>query len=183
MAHIELTKLPIVGMTDNLFITNLQIDPTIKDTVVQNIKNGGDKQNRTSNVQALMTDWNMEREPGFAELENEITSIIHYLPNIISPHDNTAALQEMEIDAMWGMCYKKNDYTKVHDHWPATWSGVLYLDIPTDYAGTLFFPALEYNIEPVTGQLVIFSGTTMHGVKTIQSNGERLAISFNYNVK
>ena len=60
------------------------------------------------------------------------------------------------------------------------WSGVFYLAIPTDYAGTLFFPELEYNIEPVTGQLVIFSGDTLHGVKTIQSNGERLAVSFNY---
>ena len=183
MAHIELNTHPIVGASDSIFTTNLQIDSTIRDTIIRNIKDGGDKQNRTSNVQALMTDWKMQKEPGFVALEQEITSIINYIPKITKPLDNTAALQVMEINSMWGMCYKKNDYTRVHDHWPATWSGTFYLDIPTDYAGTLFFPELEHNIEPVTGQLVIFSGTTKHGVKTIQSNGERLAISFNYNVK
>jgi hypothetical protein len=181
MAHIELNQFPIVGISDNIFTANLQIDPTITNTITRNIKEGGDKQNRTSNVQAIMTDWNMQKEPGFAELEKEITDIIHYLPNIIRPNDDT--FHSMMIGNMWGICYKKNDYTKVHDHWPATWSGTFYLDIPTDYAGTLFFPALEHNIEPVTGQLVIFSGDTLHGVKTIQSNGERLAISFNYYVE
>ena len=119
------------------------------------------------------------------ELETEIASIVNYLPNVleINSPDGGVFNYSMEISDMWGICYKKNDYTRVHDHWPATWSGTFYLDIPTDYAGTLFFPELEHNIEPVTGQLVIFSGTTKHGVKTIQSNGERLAISFNYNVK
>ena len=184
MAHIELNKHPIVGASDSIFTANLQIDSTIRDTIIRNIKDGGDKQNRTSNVQALMTDWEMQKEPGFVDLETEIASIVNYLPNVleINSPDGGVFNYSMEISDMWGICYKKNDYTRVHDHWPATWSGTFYLDIPTDYAGTLFFPELEHNIEPVTGQLVIFSGTTKHGVKTIQSNGERLAISFNYNV-
>jgi len=180
MAHIELQKFSVVGASDNIFTANLQIDPTITDTIIRNIKDGGDKQKRTSNVQAIMTDWNMQKEPGFVEVEKEINSIINYLPKIFTP--TTDFWGTMKITDMWGMCYKKNDYAKVHDHWPATWSGTFYLDIPTDYAGTLFFPTLEHNIEPITGQLVIFSGATLHGVKTIQSNGERLAISFNYHM-
>jgi|TARA_R110000765_G_scaffold141830_1_gene242842 hypothetical protein len=177
MAHIELNNLPVVGASDNIFTANLTLDPTVKDTIIRTIKDGGDKQNRTSNVQAtIMTDWSMQNEPGFVDLEKEINSIINYIPKIFSDTRDSP----MVIGNMWGMCYKKNDYTKVHSHWPATWSGVFYLDIPTDYAGTLFFPELEHNIEPITGQLVIFSGTTKHGVDTIKSNGERLAISFNY---
>jgi hypothetical protein len=180
MAHIELNSLPIVGASDNIFTTNLTLDSTVKDTLIRTIKDGGDKQTRTSNVKAtIMTDWGMQNEPGFVDLEKEITSIINYIPNIIEPNWTTQNIP-MVIGNMWGMCYKKNDYTKVHDHWPATWSGTFYLDIPTDYAGTLFFPELEHNIEPITGQLVIFSGATKHGVDTIKSNGERLAISFNY---
>jgi len=176
MAHIELERFPVVGASDNIFTTNLTISSIIKDTIIRIIKDGGDKQNRTTNVQALMTSYFMQKEPGFAELETEITSIINYLPNVI----DLAFSGSMEISEMWGICYKKNDYTKVHDHWPNIWSGTFYVDIPTDYAGTLFFPELEHNIEPVTGQLVLFSGTTLHGVKTIKSNSERIAVSFNY---
>ena len=179
MAHIEASKFPLVGASDTIFTTHLNVNPTVTNSIIQNIKDGGDKQKRESNVKAcIMTDWKMQHEPGFIELEKEITDIINYLPNILEVKFTSL----MKITDMWGMCYKKNDYTKVHHHWPATWSGVFYLYIPTDYAGTLFFPTLEHNIEPVTGQLVIFSGTTQHGVKTIQSNGERLAVSFNYNM-
>ena len=178
MAHIELKQYPIQGASDNIFTANLKIDSTIKDTIIRTIKEGGDKQNRRSNVKAIMTDWQMQKEPGFVELEKEITSIINYLPEIFTPQ--SGFIGSMAIESIWGLLYKKNDYCTVHNHWPSVWSGTFYLDIPTDYAGTLFFPELEHHIEPVTGQLVIFSGTTRHGVKTFQSNGERLAVSFNY---
>jgi len=180
MAHIELNQFPLVGAVDNIFTTHLKLDSTIIDTIIKTIRDGGDKQNNKTNVKATMTDYFMQKEPGFVELENEITSIINYLPQIIMPNVFGGT---MNIADMWGMCYKKNDYTEVHNHWPAVWSGTFYLDIPTDYAGTLFFPKLEHNIEPVTGQLVIFNGTTLHGVKTIKSNSERLAVSFNYDYK
>ena len=57
---------------------------------------------------------------------------------------------------------------------------VFYLTVPSDYAGALMFPDLEHHIEPVTGQLVIFNGSTRHGVNTIKTSQERIAISFNY---
>ena len=180
MAHIDLQQYSRQDSSEDIFTAHLKLDSTIKDTIIRTIRDGGDKQNRKTNVKATMTNWDMQKEPGFAELEKELTSIINYLPEIPN-HYGSGSPAAMEIDGMWGLLYKKNDYTDVHSHWPAVWSGVLYLDIPTDYAGTLFFPELEHNIEPVTGQLVIFRGSTMHGVKTFQSNGERLAVSFNYN--
>jgi len=177
MANIECQKFP--GGFENVFTTNLNINSTITNTIIKTIRDGGDKQGRETNVKASMTDWHMEKEPGFFQLEKEINSIINYLPNVMI---SNISLQHtsMVVDQMWGMVYKKNDYTDFHNHWPSTWSGVFYLEIPNDYAGALVFPDLEHNIEPVTGQLVIFSGNTMHGVKTIQSNSERIAVSFNY---
>jgi hypothetical protein len=182
MAYIELQEFRIFEAYTNIFTAHLTIDPTIKDTIIRTIKDGGDKQNRQTNVKASMTDYRMQYEPGFVELEKEITSIINYLPEIVNPQakEGKGYGGFMEIRDMWGMVYKKNDYTDVHAHWPSVWSGSFYLDIPTDYAGTLFFPELEHHIEPITGQLVLFSGSTLHGVKTIQSNGERLVVSFNY---
>ena len=178
MAHIECDSFDVVNSSADIFTAHLTLDPAIKDTIIKTIKDSGDKQNRKTNVKADMTNWNMQEESGFRELEQEIASVIKYIPSITRPNDHSD--HPMEIKTMWGLCYKKNDYTDVHDHWPSIWSGTFYLDIPTDYAGTLFFPELEYDIEPVTGQLVIFRGATLHGVKTIQSNSDRIAISFNY---
>lgn len=183
MEHIEVEQFAVVGASADIYTANLTIDPKIKDTIIRTIKDGGDKQNRQTNVKAIMTDYSMQEEPGFVELEKEISSIINYLPEITrSRHAQARNPVPMEICHMWGMVYKKNDYTAIHDHWPSIWSGSYYLDIPTDYAGTLFFPELEHNIEPKTGQLVIFNGSTLHGVKTIQSNGERSVVSFNYSM-
>jgi len=182
MAHIEIQEFRVVEAYANIFTAHLTIDPIIKDTIIRTIKDGGDKQNRQTNVKASMTDWQMQKEPGFVELEKEIASIINYLPEIFNPNDDTFRLLSMEIEHMWGMVYKKNDYTNIHNHWPSVWSGTFYLDIPTDYAGTLVFPELEHSIEPITGQLVIFNGSLLHGVKTIRSSSERLAVSFNYHL-
>ena len=180
MAHIEHDSFDVVNSSADIFTAHLTLDPAIKDTIIKTIKDSGDKQNRKTNVKADMTNWNMQEEPGFRELEQEIDSIINYLPEIMRDKNPYLGTFPMEVGNMWGLCYKKNDYTDVHDHWPFVWSGSFYLDIPTDYAGTLFFPELEYDIEPVTGQLVIFRGAILHGVKTIQSNSDRIAISFNY---
>jgi len=182
MAHIEYQGFPLVGASENIFTAHLKIDSTITDTIIKTIRDGGDKQGRETNVQASMTDWAMQEEPGFVELEEEISSIINYIPNILSSNYNGDDTL-MVVDNIWGVLYKKNDYTNFHSHWPATWSGVFYLEIPNDYAGALVFPDLGHHIEPVIGQLVIFSGNTTHGVKTIQSNSERIAVSFNYLAK
>ena len=124
MAHIELQDFAVVKASANIFTANLTIDPTIKDTIIRTIKDGGDKQNRQTNVKASMTDWQMQNEPGFVELDKEITSIVNYLPEITRPNDISKF--NMEIRNMWGLAYKKNDYTDVHDHWPSVWSGSFY---------------------------------------------------------
>ena len=177
MSEIASQHFPLQG-ADSIFTTALQISTATKDTIIQTIRDSGDKANNPVGANACMTDLFMQNTPGFTELEKEINSVVEYLPNLI-PNCMTTPF-EVGITNMWGILYKKNDYIKVHNHWPSIWSGVFYLDIPKDYAGTLFFPELEHNIEPLTGQLVIFSGSTKHGVETIKSNGERLAVSFNY---
>ena len=78
MAHIEASKFPLVGASDTIFTTHLNVNPTVTNSIIQNIKDGGDKQKRESNVKAcIMTDWKMQHEPGFIELEKEITDIIN----------------------------------------------------------------------------------------------------------
>ena len=79
MAHIELNQYPVTGASENIFTAHLKIDSTITDTIIKTIRDGGDKQNNKTNVKATMTDYFMQKEPGFVELEEEISSIINYI--------------------------------------------------------------------------------------------------------
>ena len=69
MAHIEVDSFEISKASANIFTANLTLDSTTRETIIRTIKDGGDKQNRETNIKASMTDWYMQDEPGFAELE------------------------------------------------------------------------------------------------------------------
>jgi len=166
---------------DEIYSTELSISSSVRDTIIQTIRDTGDYEGNPEGANTCMTGFDMQTQPGFVELEKEVSEVVAYLPNLMEdPHAHQLPPFEVAVTNMWGLLYTKNDSVSVHAHWPAVWSGVFYLNIPKDYAGTLFFPELEHNIEPITGQLVVFSGHTRHGVETIKSNGERLAVSFNY---
>ena len=84
----------------------------------------------------------------------------------------------LQVSNLWGMMYKKGDYAIVHDHWPALWSGVFYMKVP-EKSGELFFPQLKQTIMPNENQLIIFNGSTRHGVKESFSDEKRICVSFN----
>lgn len=128
----------------------------------------------SSNVKAFMTDWRMQDKPGFDMLGHEITTRVTEISKK-KRGNNPIVLRDM-----WGLLYCTGESAVIHNHWPAAWSGVFYLEIPTDYSGALLFPNLEHHIEPVKNQLVIFEARTMHGVHTLKSTQERIAISFNF---
>ena len=73
---------------------------------------------------------------------------------------------------------KKGDHAIVHDHWPALWSGVYYLKVPNN-SGELYFPQLKQSFMPNENQLVLFNGSTRHGVKENLNDEERICVSFN----
>ena len=179
MAHIDINQYA-TSKKDSIYTTEIKLRPEIRNKIIETIKEG-DKQGYTSNVKACMTEWNMQDKPGFKELEEEIGGIVRYITEVMY-NSVTATPHNIAIGNMWGLLYTKGDSAKVHAHWPAVWSGVFYLDIPKDDAGALKFPDLDHAVEPETGELVIFSGSTKHGVDTIKSSGERLAVSFNYDV-
>ena len=79
---------------------------------------------------------------------------------------------------MWGMIYKKGEYARVHDHWPALWSGVYYIKAPKN-SGDIVFPHIKQQITPQDNMMIIFDGSTRHSVKENLSDEERVAVSFN----
>ena len=151
-------------------------DPKMDKQIKKIIDGQGDRQNNKSNVQAQMTEWVMQDQPGFKKLADIILkmavecSLKQYNRNI-----------QPEISDMWGMKYKSNDYTYTHDHWPALWSFAYYLNAPKGAPG-LFFPQMgeqggERQLEP--GLLIMFPGHIQHAVRKVIYKGYRYVVSAN----
>tara|TARA_R110001592_G_scaffold65009_3_gene199710 strand:- start:5056 stop:5697 length:642 start_codon:yes stop_codon:yes gene_type:complete len=153
-------------------------EPKMDKDIIKVINKQGDKQKHSSNVKAQMTEWIMNDKPGFDLLAKYISnmakevSLLQYnrkiLPNITD---------------MWGMKYKSEEYAVPHDHWPAIWSCVYYVNAPKEAPG-LFFPEMgeqggERQLEQ--GLLVMFPGHTKHGVRPKKFKGYRYVVSANIN--
>lgn len=159
-----------------LFILEATINnPEMDKNIIKIIDEQGDKQKMLTNVKAQMTEWNVGNKDGFKELVDIIKNLSIKASEIkykttINPY----------IKSIWGMKYKSFDYALPHDHFPATWACVYYINPPKDSPG-LYFPEENKEIEIHHGKLIIFEGNVLHEVKTKQFEGFRYVVSANIN--
>ena len=184
MIEIKRKDLPLKG-----FITTFECildEPKINKDIKKIIDKYGDRQNHKTNVKAQMTEWKMWHEPGFKQLANIVLDISRK----ISVAKYNRPINSM-LDNLWGMKYKSEEVAVAHDHWPAIWSFVYYLNAPKDAPG-LFFPEMgeqggERKIEP--GLLIFFEGHIKHAVRKNKFKGYRYVVSgnikekYSYNLK
>ena len=77
----------------------------------------------------------------------------------------------------WGAIYEKSDYTKRHNHFPAEFSCVIYLEAHENSAPIIFSGKLH--IQPKPNMLVLFPGILQHEVPA--TDGRRFVIAMNLN--
>ena len=148
----------------------------LHNTLIDTIKKHGDRQNKTTNVKAYMTDYKMHNEPGFKDVVNMALEISNLIAK--EKYNNTQMFGIVE--DLWGMIYRHGDYAISHDHWPAVFSGVYYIKVPKELkGGELYFPHFNKKIVPSEGLLVIFDGHVQHEVFELKGEGERMAVAFN----
>ncbi len=137
----------------------------------------GDVQQRKTNVKAAMTDWNSHSDPDFAELVSLVDE------TVISISDEYFFRPDIvwAVRSCWGAVYKKGDYTQLHDHYPATWSAVYYVEQPED-GSCLSFSGAKLSLLPQTGNLIIFPGNIEHEVPESTSNHDRVVVAMNFYV-
>lgn len=81
----------------------------------------------------------------------------------------------------WIAKYDKGDYSQIHSHFPATYSGCYYYDIG-DTESCHFFFDNDYNrcqLKIENGNLMIFPSYLKHGVTTNESNKTKFTVAFN----
>lgn len=108
------------------------------------------------------------------------------------------------VDSAWVNINQKYDYNVLHNHGDNFFSGVYYANVP-DNSGAIEFrhPSAAkaviswskfayqlngmnsdiLNIEPKTGQIIIFPSWLDHEVNRNNSDEERVSIAFNFKIK
>ena len=151
-------------------------DPKMDKELIKTIDEYGDRQNHTSNVKAQMTEWKMWHEPPFKKIADIALNVASTLgPKLYNRNINLQLIQ------LWGMKYKSNEEAIKHDHWPALWSFVYYINAPKNASG-LFFPDMgeqggERKLEP--GLMIFFEGHIKHSVRPSKFKGYRYVVSGN----
>ena len=93
---------------------------------------------------------------------------------------NLAALNmDLVVTDCWGIIYEGNqvDYTQRHNHFPAEFSCVVYLEADDESAPIIFSGRLH--IKPKPGMLVFFPGILIHEVPA--TAGKRVVLAMNLN--
>ena len=75
----------------------------------------------------------------------------------------------------WVMEYEKGNHTVKHNHWPATLSGIYYIDVEENSSPIIF--ENNFAIKPKNGMLLLFPSIVNHEVPP--TKGKRIVASFN----
>tara|TARA_Y100001937_G_scaffold13826_1_gene18374 strand:+ start:350 stop:889 length:540 start_codon:yes stop_codon:yes gene_type:complete len=155
-------------------------DPKMDRELIKTIDEYGDRQNHSSNVKAQMTEWKMWHEPSF----KTIADISLNIANQLSPRLYNRSV-DLQLQTLWGMKYKSGESAIAHDHWPALWSFVYYINAPKNASG-LFFPEMgeqggERKLEK--GLMIFFQGHIKHSVRPSKFRGSRYCVSGNMREK
>jgi hypothetical protein len=149
-------------------------DTSFNKSIIQFIETDEEeKKINNVNVNAKMIKINLEKDGIFDELKKymldfcKVVSEKRYNKNIL-----------FKIFEMWAVSYKSLDYVTPHDHWPATWSLVYYLNSSKDFPG-IYFTDLNEELIVEDSTLVLFPGWMQHEVKRKEFDGKRYVVVAN----
>lgn len=132
-----------------------------------------------SNVKATyMSPWHSHLlNPKFSPLTDSVVTIA----NEVSRTHLSANLSALNLDLVvtdcWGVIYDKSSYTQKHNHFPADFSCVIYLEAHENSAPIIF--ADKLHVKPKPNMLVLFPGILIHEVP--ETDGRRVVIAMNLN--
>ena len=153
------------------------------------IKESDDARNRTTNVKAKMTKWNMLDHKPFKIIGDKVEKTIQdYF------HEYTDLDLDTFMTTCWGSLYSKGDYSELHAHVPALYSWVYYVKVdenaaplhfPRKLIGKIKDPSFGWKDEspdsglyyrPKSGTGIIFPGWLQHQVPEHNNDAERVIV-------
>jgi hypothetical protein len=155
----------------------------LKKKYIEIIDLEGDKQNKSTNIKADMTDWRLNiKYVEFKLLTDALSDIykkiletyhVEFYQSIIKYHGDNYRFKNINI---WGAKYSSKEKTVPHDHFPSRMSFCLYLKTPKGCPG-LSFNDVSRTIPIEEDQLIIFDSVIRHSVKSKKFKGKRYVLA------
>jgi hypothetical protein len=132
-----------------------------------------------SNVQSVyMSPWHSHLiNNKFKPLTDSVVTIAHEVSRTHLSANLPGLNMGLVVTDCWGAIYEKSDYTKRHNHFPAEFSCVIYLEVHENSAPIIFSGKLH--IQPKPNMLVLFPGILQHEVPS--TDGRRVVVAMNMN--
>lgn len=156
-----------------LVLDNYNNHIPLKKEICRHLDEYPDCQDKSTNVKATMTEWNIT-SPQIEILKNyTIDNSSKLLWSGVVPN----------IDTFWASIYRKNEYTVLHDHLPYLLSFVYFLKSKSYYSSLYFQTNFgKKRIRPKEGRLVIFPSYLKHGVLPHKYNDTRITLAGNISI-
>ena len=161
----------------------------LKEELLPLLKNYPDQQNRSTNVQATMTDWDWHRDnPRIKRLKECIIAEAYSHVNCKKIACDKAQISfKLIVDEFWANIYNKGDYTLSHDHVNPTGYqagfGFVYFLKAKWYHPSFIFTDSGKKIRPKEGTYIIFPNHLMHHVPKNRFKETRITLSGNLTIK
>jgi hypothetical protein len=149
----------------------------------------GDKQEKSTNIKADMTNWRLSHIYDEYIIVDEIFSDIYreiietYKPQLYEIltyyHGNKFRFSHVDV---WGAKYRSREKTIPHTHFPAAFSMCLYLKTPKGCPG-LSFNDISKTIPVEENQMILFDSSVKHSVKSKKFRGYRYVIAGNIHTR
>ncbi len=167
-------KVNVRSDNTEIFIFNHPFPEELNVQLERDIRVCGDQQNKSTNVKALMTHWDMfNHSQSFNHLLEWITECFGQC-DLLSFKRQT----EYKLNSLWGMIYTQGEYAKPHDHLPSYFSFVYFVKVD-DSSSPLIFEASSTFIKPEIGKIVLFPSHLKHYVPEQKGVTERITIAGN----
>jgi len=150
----------------------------LKDELHLLLEEYDDKLDRTSNVKATMTQWNII-SPQIEKLQKYILDGLHK-NKFEDKKDQYSKDRSLTLGwtDFWANIYRKGDYTLSHNHGPSVFSLVYFLKSKENYS-PLIFTHDNQKVIPKEGTFIIFPGYLFHHVPKHRYNDTRMTLSGN----
>jgi len=132
-----------------------------------------------SNVQALyMSPWKSQlMTPKFDPLISSVIMIAHEASRNYLGADLKGLNFDLVATDCWGALYESGHYAQRHNHFPAEFACVVYLEAEENCAPIIFENSLR--VQPTEDMLIIFPGIVQHEVPP--TDGKRVVVAMNLN--
>ncbi len=166
----------IEHLTQDMEIVNEHLEKDILNSIFE----------QSTAAMCLRTKWDMhKRFKSFEILGNAVIEFAKRFNNNETDEEGNPRDYSLKVDSSWGLIYKKDSYTNLHQHWPALWS-FTYCVRGCSKCSPLVFPnafnppkASPLEIESKEGQVVLFPSWVNHSVPKQECHHDRIMVAGN----